>query len=110
MESIPNAGPPEDLIDRNVRLDYGRLQRLLTGNRQLDDTYDLVRQLACEDTVYGAVHGGFLPEKLAAPENLPSLLHYFGLLSIRPAHDYTPRLGIPNQTVRSLWCGSVRDG
>ena len=111
LESIPNAGPPEDLVDRNVRLDHGRLQRLLSGNRQLDDTYDLVRQLACEeDTVYGVVRGGFLPEELAASENLPSLLHYFGLLSIRPAHDYTPRLGIPNQTVRSLWCGSVRGG
>ena len=110
MESIPNAGPPDDLIDRNVRIDCGRLRRLLTVNRQLNDTFDLLRQLACEGTLDGAVRDGFLPEELARPENLPSLLHYFGLLSIRPVRENTPQLGIPNQALRRLFCGSPCDG
>ena len=65
-----------------------------------------MRQQACEGegTVYGAVGDGFLLEDLAEPQNLPSLLHYFGLLSIRAAREHTPLLGIPNQTVRRLWC------
>ena len=105
-ESIPNTGPPDDLIDRNLRIDYGKLFHLLTVNRQLGDTFDLVRQEACEGdgTVYGAVRDGFLLEDVAEPENLPSLLHYCGLLSIRPAREHIPLLGIPNRTVRRLLC------
>ena len=104
-ESIPNAGPPDDLIDRNVRIDYDRLFHLLTVNRRLDESFDLLRQLACEGTVAGAVRGGFPLEQLAEPENLPSLLHYFGLLSICESRDGMPRLALPNQTVRRLLCG-----
>ena len=105
-ESIPNAGPPDDLIDRNVRIDYGKLFHLLTVNRQLGDTFDVLRQQACEGdgTVYGAVRDGFLLEDLAESENLPSLLHYCGLLSIRAAREHIPLLGIPNRTVRRLLC------
>ena len=109
-ESIPNAGPPDDLIDRNVRIDYGKLFHLLAVNRQLGDTFDLLRHQACDGTVDGAVRDGFLLEDLAEPENLPSLLHYLGLLSIRAARENIPRLGIPNRTVRHLLCGARRDG
>ena len=38
-------------------------------------------------------------------ENFLSLLHYFGLLSMRGIGNDTPRLGIPNQTVRRLLYG-----
>ena len=105
-----NAGPPDAPIDRHVRIDYGKLFDLLSVNRQLGDTFDLLRQHACEGegTVYAAVSDGFLLEDLAEPENLPSLLHYCGLLSIRAAPEHTPLLGVPNQTVRRLLCGSRR--
>ena len=109
-ESIPNAGPPGDLIDRNMRIDCGELFHLLTVNRQLNDNFDLLRQLACKGTVDSAVRSGFPLEELAEPENLPSLLHYFGLLSIRKVRDGMPRLAIPNQTVRQLMYGYLRDG
>ena len=68
-ESIPNAGPPDDLIDRNVRTDYGKLFHLLTVSRQLGDTFALLRQQACEGegTVYAAVSDGFLLEDLPTP-------------------------------------------
>ena len=39
-----------------------------------------------------------------------SRLHYFGLLSIREVRDGMPRLAIPNQTVRRLMYGHLRDG
>ena len=39
-----------------------------------------------------------------------SLLHYFGLLSIREVRDDVPRLAIPNQTVRRLMYSYLRDG
>ena len=43
-------------------------------------------------------------------ENFLSLLHYFGLFSIRDVAHGIPRLGIPNQTVKRLMYGYLRDG
>ena len=106
-ESISNGGPPDDLIDGSVRVHYGKLRHLLTVNRQLNETFDMLRQQACESAVESPVRDGFLLEELAEPENLPSLLHYFGLLSIQAEREYAPRLEIPNQTVRRLFCGSL---
>ena len=48
-------------------------------------------------------------ERLGDRENFVSLLHYFGLLSIRGTSAGVPRLGIPNQTVRRLLYGYLRD-
>ena len=42
--------------------------------------------------------------------NFLSLLHCFGLLSIRALVDVAPRLAIPNQTVKQLLYGYLRDG
>ena len=36
-------------------------------------------------------------------------MHFFGLLSIRGAPDGVPRLGIPNETVKHLMHGYLRD-
>ena len=49
-------------------------------------------------------------EELDQRDSFVSLLHYFGLLSIREVRDGMPRLAIPNQTVRRLMYGYLRDG
>ena len=49
-------------------------------------------------------------KQLTDPQNFLSLLHYFGLLSIRAVVDGMPRLAIPNQTVKQLMYGYLRDG
>ena len=107
MESISNGGPPDDLIDGSIRVRYGKLRHLLTVNPQLNETFDRLRELACECAVESPVRDGFLLEELAQPETPPSLLYYFELLSIQAEREYTPRLEIPNQMVRHLFCGSV---
>ena len=48
-------------------------------------------------------------DRLDRRENFPSLMHYFGLLSIRGVRGGVPRLGIPNQTVKRLMYGYLRD-
>ena len=50
-------------------------------------------------------------EELVEPENFLSLLYYFGLLSIRGRRRRAPRgWASPNQTVRRLLYGYLRDG
>ena len=112
--SVPNQPPPDDLIDVNVRIDYGKLRHLLVVNREagvrFNGNFDLLRNIAGEGGADADVNLSFPLEELAEPENFLSLLYYFGLLSIRGESHGRTRLGIPNQTVRRLLYGYLRDG
>ena len=108
--SIPNRPVPDYLIDTNVRIDYGKLRHLLVVGRQLNGNFDLLRNLIGEEQVDSDIQPGFPLGRLAERENFLSLLHYFGLLSIRDGRGMLPRLAIPNQTVKRLMYGYLRDG
>ena len=107
--SVPNEPMPDDLIDTNVRIDYTKLRHLLVLNRRLNGNFDLLRQVIGEGRAEADPSPGFPLEQLDQPENFLSLLYYFGLLSIRAVSGGTARLGIPNQTVRRLMYGYLRD-
>ena len=106
--SIPNRPVPDELIDSNVRIDYGKLRHLLVVNRQLNGNFDLLRDIIGEEQVDTRIQSGFPLAEIAEPENFLSLLHYFGLLSIRAVVHGVPRLAIPNQTVKRLMYGYLR--
>ena len=109
-ESISDGRVPRRLIDRNVRIDYGKLRHLLVVNRQLNGNFDILRQLAAEEETVCEVQDGFPLAELSQPENFTSLLHFFGLLSIRGVREGETLLGVPNQTVKQLLYGYLRDG
>ena len=108
-ESMPNKKAPRELIDTNVRIDYGKLRHLLTVNRQLNGNFDLLRHIIGQEQVNTPIQLSFPLNQLDQRENFLSLLHYFGLLSIRAVERGVPRLGIPNQTVKRLMYGYLRD-
>ena len=113
--SMPNRSVPTYLIDSNVRIDYGKLRHLLTVGRRMEErrlngNFDLLRGVIGEERVAAQIQPSFPLERLAEPENFISLLHFFGLLSIRGGPSGTPELAIPNQTVKRLMYGFLRDG
>ena len=108
-ESMPNKGAPRELIDTNVRIDYGKLRHLLTVNRQLNGNFDLLRHIIAEEVTDSDIQVSFPLDRLDRRENFLSLLFYFGLLSIREVVHGVSRLGIPNQTVKRLMYGYLRD-
>ena len=110
-ESISNRNVPDYLIDTNVRIDYDKLRHLLVVGRQLNGNFDLLREIIGEgqqDVL--RIQPSFPLKRLTDRVNFLSLLHYFGLLSIRQVVDGAPRLAIPNQTVKQLMYGYLRDG
>ena len=107
--SIPNQPVPEYLIDTNVRIDYGKLRHLLVVGRQLNGNFDVLRDVIGAEQVDTRIQPGFPLKDLTRPENFLSLLHFFGLLSIRGAQGVMPTLAIPNQTVKRLMYGYLRD-
>ena len=106
--SVPNKSGPDNLIDDNVRIDYGKLRHLLTVGRRLNGSFDLLRHVIAEGWADSAIATSFPQARIAQRENFLSLMHYFGL-SIQGAVAGVPRLGIPNQTVRQLMYGYLRD-
>ena len=127
--AVPDKPMPNKLIDVNVCIDYGKLRHLLTvsqgraravwggaggpdgeaGARQLNGNFDLLRQVVGEGQADAEIQGSFPLERLDQRDNFLSLLYYFGLLSIREAVAGDVRLHIPNQTVRQLLYGQLRD-
>ena len=108
-DSIAEDTVPDRLIDRNVRIDYGKLRHLLAVNRELNGNFDLLREIATAEETSAEVQDGFPLAELGRRENFASLLHYFGLLSIRGVREGETRLGVPNQTVKHLMYGYLRD-
>jgi len=112
-DSIPNRGMPHDLVDDNVRIDYGKLRHLVLmsqqGPRKTNGNFDMLRQVAAQGRALTKIRRSFPPEHLSHPENFLSLLYYFGLLSIEGEKQGLVRLGIPNQTVRHLLYGYIRE-
>ena len=111
---VRNGTAPDELIDRNVRIDYGKLRHLLTvsqraGVRRPNGNFDLLRHVVGEGWMDSNLESGFPLDRLEQRENFLSLMHYFGLLSIREVRGGVPRLGIPNQTVKRLMYGYLRD-
>ena len=136
--SIPNDEGPEDLVDANVHIDYGKLRHLVLVNRDatlaaeraaadpprrisnrdellnaetigLNGNFDVLREVMAAGRVDGELQPSFPMDQLGERENFLTLLHCFGLLSIRDVVDGRTRLGVPNQTVRRLMYGYLRD-
>ena len=108
--AIPNRSGPRDLIDTNVRIDYGKLRHLLVTGRRLNGNFDLLRHVIADGEVDTRIQDSFPLKNLAQRENFLSLLYYFGLLSIRGLSEGLPCLGIPNQTVKRLMYSYLREG
>ena len=109
MHSVRQGTMPDDLIDVNVRIDYTKLRHLLVVGKRLNGNFDLLRHLAGEERAEVRLQPSFPLERLAKRDNFLTLLHYFGLLSIRGAVGGETALGIPNRTVRHLMYGFLRD-
>ena len=113
-QSVPNEPPPEDPINVNARIDYGKLRHLLTVRREagarLNGNFDLLHDTVGEGEVEANINPSFPLRELNERGNFLSLLYYFGLLGIRGASGRGTRLGIPNQTVRQLLYGHLRSG
>ena len=116
QKSVPNREVPTYLIDTNVRIDYGKLRHLLVVNRssaegsaRLNGNFDLLRGIIGTESADARIQPSFPLKRLIKRENFLSLLHFFGLLSIREIVDGVPRLAIPNQTVKRLMYEYLRE-
>jgi hypothetical protein len=101
--------PPEDLIDRNVRIDYGKLRYLIIIDQDqnklpaTNGNFSKLKQIIEEGGTTSKIVDGFSLREMKDPNNFRSLLFYFGLLTISNRERDRYRLKIPNETVKRLY-------
>jgi len=106
-EYFKNFEIPEDLIDRNVRIDYQKLRHLIIierkGKKEENGNFTKLQEILEEGEVAKKLKKGFPLEEMEDPENFVSLLFYLGLLTIKGRREGLTVFKIPNQTVKSLY-------
>lgn len=108
LRTEADDGVPLDLIDQNIRIDYGRLRHLMAIDRRLNGNFSVLKTIIEVGEIISPVNVSFPLEQLLNRENFLSLLYYFGLLSMAGTRDGSPLLRIPNRTVKDLMYGYLR--
>ncbi len=111
LKSLVGIGaPPDELIDHNVRIDYGKLRHLVQIDRRLNGNFSRLREIIDTGEYVGQIQTSFPVEGLLRQENFISLLYYLGLLTFAGEREGRPLLKIPNRTVQQLMYGYLREG
>ncbi|MDR0680310.1 MAG: ATP-binding protein [Dysgonamonadaceae bacterium] len=90
---------PENIIDDNLKTDYGRLQRLTQNERNRDRLIQIVKDEGITTTIIRK----FSIDNLTDDDYFVSLLFYMGLLTIKRPYFSQVFLGIPNYSVKTLY-------
>ncbi|MBF0200993.1 MAG: AAA family ATPase [Desulfamplus sp.] len=117
VRAMNNRGMVDDLIDDNLRMDYGKLRHLMVLDRslshhqktedglenRLNGNFTRLKEIIEERAIESIINKSFPYERLVDSGNFISLLYFFGLLTFKgsdPQGD--PVLTIPNETVQTL--------
>ncbi|MCC8119831.1 MAG: ATP-binding protein [Bacteroidales bacterium] len=102
---IKTGKPPKTMIDKNIMIDYSKLQMLVDldrGIRRKERIAD-IEQIANSGYVEMRLKTSFPAMSLLEEENFLSLVYYYGLLSIGGVDRGLLRMIIPNETVRQQY-------
>ena len=97
---INNLKVPKNIIDDNLKTDYGRLQRLT----QNETNREMLLQIVKDGGIVTKIQSKFSIDRLYHDKYFVSLLFYMGLLTIEKPVLGNVRLCIPNFSIKTvLW-------
>ena len=94
---------PEEMIDPNTKTDYNKMKKLLQLDKLDGDRKGVIRTIAENGEIVASLWETFPAHKITAPEVFPSLLFYYGMLTIKGTRGAKLILGIPNNNVRKQY-------
>ena len=100
---------PEEMIDPNTKTDYNKMKKLLQLDRLDGDRKGVIRTIAEEGEIVCRLEETFPASRITDPEVFPSLLFYYGMLTIKGTLGNLLILGIPNNNVRKQYYGFLLD-
>ena len=96
---------PEQMIDPNTKTDYAKMKKLLQFDKLDGDRKGVIRTIAEKGEIVCELFESFPAHKITDPEVFPSLLFYYGMLTIKGTFGTQLILGIPNNNVRKQYYG-----
>ena len=99
---------PEQMIDPNTKTDYGKMQKLLQFDKLDGNRKGIIRSIAEKGFIYANLEESFPAQALTNPDIFPSLLFYYGMLTIKGTRGNQLMLDIPNNNVRKQMLLSLK--
>jgi len=90
--------PPRNLIDDNVKTDYGRLNRLAIN----EENRETLEKIIKEESIVSDIVTKFSFDRMYDQEYFVSLLFYMGLLTIGRQEKTRLLLQIPNYVIKTI--------
>ena len=104
LRNYMNLGKsPELMIDPNTRTDYNKMKKLIQLDRLDGDRKGVLRKITDEGQIVTTLVTTFPAPEIANPEIFPSLLFYYGMLTISATRGTRIILSIPNNNVRKQY-------
>ncbi|MCF2604884.1 AAA family ATPase, partial [Parabacteroides distasonis] len=95
--------PPKQMLDPNTKTDYNKLKRLLQFDKLDGDRKGVLMKIAEEGKIVTELFTSFPARELTNPEIFPSLLFYYGMLTMVGTYGDMLILGVPNNNVRKQY-------
>ena len=110
LRNYMDAGcPPEEMIDPNTRTDYGKMKKLLQFDKLDGERKGIIRKIVEEEQIVTQLYESFSAYQIPKAEIFPSLLFYYGMLTIKGTRGSKLILGIPNNNVRKQYYGYLEE-
>ena len=106
---MDNGCSPRQMIDPNTRTDYGKMKKLLQFDKLEGERKGIIRKIAEEEQIVTQLYESFSAYQIPKAEIFPSLLFYYGMLTIKGTRGSKLILGIPNNNVRKQYYGYLEE-
>lgn len=106
---MDNGCSPRQMIDPNTRTDYGKMKKLLLFDKLDGERKGIIRKIAEEEQIVTQLYESFSAYQIPKAEIFPSLLFYYGMLTIKGTRGSKLILGIPNNNVRKQYYGYLEE-
>lgn len=94
---------PEQMIDPNTRTDYNKMKKLIQLDHLDGDRKGVLRKITEEGEIVANLITTFPASQITDPDMFPSLLFYYGMLTITATRGERLVLSIPNNNVRKQY-------
>ena len=110
LRNYMNTGEaPEEMIDPNTKTDYNKMRKLIQLDKLDGDRKGVIKTIAETGEITTHLEETFPANKITDPEIFPSLLFYYGMLTIKGTRGDKLILGIPNNNVRKQYYGYLKE-
>ena len=100
---------PKEMIDPNTKTDYNKMKKLIQLDKLDGDRKGVLHSIIEDGEIICNLVETFPAYKITDPDIFPSLLFYYGMLTIKGVFGSQLILGIPNNNVRNQYYGFLLD-